>query len=288
MNGPEPTRGIRGWLQLVRPPNLFSVPGDVLVGAAAVGAFSAPGQLIALSLGSIALYAFGLVLNDLVDRREDAAERPNRPLPSGAVSVSGAMGLAAVCALAGTGLAAAVSPRTALAAVVVVSLVCCYNVTKRILVWGEVCMGSCRTANVLLGACLIAGWGQALGPALALGAYIFLVAWIARHETTRTPHPHEVAALAAIPIVLPFCSGNLDALAWAIYAVFVIRHVQACTRLASLQDAAGVPPLIGLLIRNYILLQASFVAAFGQPVVAFVLCACIPVAGWVARRFYGS
>ncbi|NED17920.1 prenyltransferase, partial [Streptomyces sp. SID9913] len=62
----------------MRLPALFTVPGDALAGAAAVGA--RPGVRTLLAVGSsVCLYEAGMALNDWADREEDARERPHRP-----------------------------------------------------------------------------------------------------------------------------------------------------------------------------------------------------------------
>lgn len=62
--------------------------------------------LLGSALCGLGLYAFAAVLNDLVDRRRDAALHPARPLPSGRVSISRASAmLVAMLGLALTGAA---------------------------------------------------------------------------------------------------------------------------------------------------------------------------------------
>ncbi|MFE1886870.1 UbiA family prenyltransferase, partial [Streptomyces diastatochromogenes] len=94
----------RAWVELLRLPALFTVPGDALAGAAAVRV--RPNRRTALAVGSsLCLYEAGMTLNDWADRAEDAVERPHRPLPSGRVRPGAA--LAAACALTAAGLALA-------------------------------------------------------------------------------------------------------------------------------------------------------------------------------------
>src|SRR4051794_24098067 len=97
----RPPSALRAWMQLLRPPNLFTVPGDPLAGY-----LFANHGFLSRSLGwamtaSLLLYSAGLVLNDLADEAEDRRERPSRPLPSGSVPPAGAWALAIVLALAG-------------------------------------------------------------------------------------------------------------------------------------------------------------------------------------------
>src|SRR5438132_6940273 len=94
---------LKAWLQLVRAPNLFTVPGDPLAGylLASPGGARPSGALFCVIAASLCLYTYGLVLNDLADLAEDRRDRPFRPLPSGAVNPRTAAQAASLLALAG-------------------------------------------------------------------------------------------------------------------------------------------------------------------------------------------
>ena len=79
--------------ELVRLPAVLSVPGDVLVGAAASGQVGNVGRTAGLVASSSCLYLAGMALNDYADREVDAVERPGRPIPSGRVSPGFALGV---------------------------------------------------------------------------------------------------------------------------------------------------------------------------------------------------
>ena len=112
---------LRAWLQLIRPPNLFTVPGDAIAGNLIAG--GVPGcapdlqQVLLPALAVLFLYVGGLIGNDLADLAEDARDRPFRPLPGGRVSCAQARVAAVLCALTGLLLALAASRATFLAAV---------------------------------------------------------------------------------------------------------------------------------------------------------------------------
>ncbi len=103
--------GRGGWsltpyVQLLRLPNLFTAMADVAMGFLFVRASWAwnPAPinlrpigawvLALLALASALLYAAGVVLNDVFDLERDRRERPERPLPSGRVSLRGPAGSA--------------------------------------------------------------------------------------------------------------------------------------------------------------------------------------------------
>ncbi|WP_257137205.1 UbiA family prenyltransferase, partial [Streptomyces sp. b62] len=98
-----PRQRLRAWAELLRVSALFSVPGDAVAGAAAVG--RRPGRGTALAMGaSLCLYEAGMALNDWADRDEDAVDRPHRPIPSGRISPAAALGAAGVLTAAGLAL----------------------------------------------------------------------------------------------------------------------------------------------------------------------------------------
>ena len=108
---------LHAWLQLVRLPNLFTVPGDPLVGyVLALWTLHGPeptpislGQALWVVLASVTLYAGGLISNDLFDLEEDRRDRPERPLPSGRVSVRSALVAAIVMFIGGIACSTSVS-----------------------------------------------------------------------------------------------------------------------------------------------------------------------------------
>ena len=76
------------WLQLLRLPNVFTAVADVTMGFLVTPTGFEPKQNFALLVvASSLLYLSGMVLNDVFDAEIDADERPERPIPSGRVSL---------------------------------------------------------------------------------------------------------------------------------------------------------------------------------------------------------
>ena len=210
---PRPAHG-NAWLRLFRLPNLLTVPGDVLAGfLLAPAASSAPGSRFLLALpAGLLLYAAGLALNDLFDYAEDLRDRPDRPLPSGAIARETAAAVALVFIWI-AGFFAAFGGALA----VVVPLVFCvvvYNVgLKRHAVLGPLFMGACRAGNLLLGAAAANGvWFAAPGPwlgALVLGLYVAGVTRLARNETAPDAKfpPERIGRLLGLLIPLQALLG---------------------------------------------------------------------------------
>jgi 4-hydroxybenzoate polyprenyltransferase len=158
---------LRAYLELLRPPNVMTAVADVLAGYAVAGLGN--GRALPWLLTATAcLYASGVVLNDYFDRRLDAVERPERPIPSGRVTPSGAAGLGAALLVAGVAAAGQATRAAALTAFVMAVLIVLYDAWgKRHAILGPLNMGLCRALNLVLGitavpAALAGHWPLAL------------------------------------------------------------------------------------------------------------------------------
>jgi 4-hydroxybenzoate polyprenyltransferase len=155
------TATLRAWAELLRISALFTVPGDALAGAAAIG--RRPGRGTALAVGaSLCLYEAGMALNDWADRDEDAVDRPHRPIPSGRITPGAA--LTAACALTAAGLSlAARAGRPALTvATGLAATVWAYDLHLKHTQAGPAAMATARALDLLLGA--TATWGAGAEP----------------------------------------------------------------------------------------------------------------------------
>lgn len=200
--------------QLVRLPNLPTALADITLAALAVSAL--PGSwltFLILLLASAALYMSGMAFNDYFDRDEDQRERPERPIPSGAVSPRLALLLATALMVCGVLLGTLaglvnVSVWSPIIAVILAVAILAYDGGMKRTVLGPVVMGSCRFLNVLLGT-TIAGAPSLLAVHLAtiVGLYIVGVTWFARTEARTSSRSALMGAsavmLAALLLALP-------------------------------------------------------------------------------------
>lgn len=210
------------WLRLFRASLLFTAVADVLVGYLIVSpshSLTPVLPLVLLVLASAALYTAGMVLNDVFDVEQDTRERPQRPIPSGAIALGTARSVGIGLLLAGIALAFAagyVPPQEAAhpwrggaVAVTLASCVVIYDgLLKRTLV-GPLFMGLCRFFNVLLGASLasanVAATAQTvffergqLLVAAAIGVYVLGITLFARTEAKQSNQARLVQAMAVM------------------------------------------------------------------------------------------
>ena len=93
---------IAPWLRFFRLPNLPTAPGDALAGAA----FMLPAgdatlaRAFAAAVGALFMYMYGLAVNDEIDANNDVEAAPDRPIPSGEISMKAARTVGCMCLIA--------------------------------------------------------------------------------------------------------------------------------------------------------------------------------------------
>lgn len=193
-------RELRAWLQLVRLPTVFTAMADVFLGfLAARQSFSPPEDFALLLAASSCLYLAGMLFNDVFDRKEDARLRPERPIPSGRVSLKSAV--IAGCVLMAGGIIAAARVGSGNSLVTAVALGACifaYDGGAKRTYWGPFVMGGCRFLNVLLGASVVSPFPElAAYMAAGLAVYVAGVTAFAKHEAERS-RPSKLASAALL------------------------------------------------------------------------------------------
>jgi 4-hydroxybenzoate polyprenyltransferase len=166
---------IRGYLELLRPPNVVTAMADVLAGYAVAGLGNSR-ALPWLLAATACLYAGGVVLNDFFDRRLDAVERPERPIPSGRVPAWHAAGLGSALLIAGVASAARATAPAAAIASGIAALVVLYDAWgKHQAAFGPLNMGLCRGLNLVLGMAAVPATISGHWP-LALLSFVYIAA----------------------------------------------------------------------------------------------------------------
>ncbi len=253
-------------LQLGRVSNLPTVASNVLTGAALSAATPGPLLLSAWVVALSLFYVGGMYLNDAFDRGWDAQHRPERPIPSGAVSAATvfaagfgmlAAGLGSVAGLAfgahGAGLPALLSA-LGLAFTIVI-----YDLHHKGNALGPLLMGSCRVlvyVSVALG--LGATWdATATRTALSLLGYLMGLTYVARQENLRALTQLWPLGLLAVPFALNLPHA-IDAQAGC-FALLLLAVLDAL-RLLFQAQRRDIPAAVGRLIAGISLLDALLVA----------------------------
>lgn len=298
------------WLQLVRVPNLLTVPGDPLAGYLLAAAPSGPPaggwRVLAVALACVLLYAGGVAGNDVADLEEDRRDRPARPLPSGRIAPRAARSAVTILTLLGIGAAFLAGLRCGAVALALAAAIGLYNTrAKHVARLAPFSMALCRLLSLSLGAALAARAEAPLRPLWILGGmavfgYIAAVSAIARTETSGAPVGPKrwlptliTGACGSLLLSLVFMIGRpAPTLAAVLFAAALAAvAIGATLRAAAAALPGQVPRSIGLWIFCLLPLQASWCAAAARPAGAMAAVALLvawPFAQRLGRRFHAS
>lgn len=300
---------VRAWAELLRISALFTVPGDALAGAAAVG--RRPDRSTALAMGaSLCLYEAGMALNDWADRDEDAVDRPHRPIPSGRITPRAALTSAGALTGAGLVLAARAGRPALTVATGLAATVWAYDLRLKHTPAGPAAMAAARGLDLLLGA-TATGAGRvdapaapraaaiaaalpaaALPAAALLGAHTYAVTTVSRHEAQGGSTTAPLAALAVVAGIGGSVVHERQAPRSAPARLLLTALTGAYLRTAArpLLHAAlnPSPPLtqraVGSGIRAMIPLQAALAARAGAAGSALAVMGLVPLAHALSRK----
>lgn len=279
------------YLELVRAPAVLTVLGDTLAGSVAAGHPWTPRRAL-LPLASACLYSGGMALNDWADRDLDAAERPERPIPSGRITPRRALGLSA--ALGATGLLLAGlggGVRSLAVAAPLTAGIWLYDAVLKDTPAGPAAMAACRGLDVLMGAGL--GRLRSAAPAaVTVAAHTASVTGLSRGEVHGASRGVAGAALATTLAVGAVSVAGAAARTTAVTTAVSTAAATAAylgtlvpAQVAAVREptAAHARTATGVGIRAMIPLQAAWAARSGSPVAASVI-GLVGLVGAVLRR----
>ena len=277
-------------LRLCRIGTWFSPAADVLAGASVAGvAFG--GDVGRAMLASVLVYGAGMVTNDVADRELDKKQRPERPLPSGQLSLAFAATLGAALFAA----AIAVSPCRAHHGLIA-ALVLVYDFLGKRVEWlGALNMGALRALNLGTGLVLARSAGDVdpvlqralLLAALCYGIYIVAVTVLGIFEDTPSVRGRAVATVQAAPPIVGFAGvAVVQAGWWPATALAAAPAIWFLRRNARTRDwsQAEIRKSMMYLLLGTMLYTSLLTLAAGRAPEALAIAVAIPVARAIARR----
>ena len=276
----EWTAAMLPYLRIVRAPAVFSALGDPLAGVLIAGGALTGSRASRLSGAAGLIYLAGMALNDFADREEDARDRPERPIPSGALPPRTAALLGGSLLLGGVAMAHSAGARWSGGALA--ALVVAYDFPlKHSSTLGPIAMGACRSASLLMGVEAVRGSMVAEGGehALMLGAYVAGLTLIARSETgvARSAELRGGALIVGAALLASVLRGGSRSLPWGVLAATLAGP--AVARALRAPGPATVGPAVGALVRAIPALDGSL-AATSAPVPTLVLASLLGLARW--------
>jgi 4-hydroxybenzoate polyprenyltransferase len=284
------------FLRLVRPANIVTSVADVLAGIAISGYFLTEKQeffaVFLLCISTIGLYGGGIVFNDVFDTELDKIERPERAIPSGAISKKEATLLGIILLGIGLSAAFAFSVRSGIIAFLILVFALVYNkFGKHHGFWGPLNMGICRGMNLLLGVSIVS---LSLQNLYFLGLipliYIFSITMISQGEVHGSSRSKLYAGAFLYLIVIgsilysAFVQQNIfyAALFLILFAWMIFRPL-----FAAIKDPIGknIGKAVKAGVISLILMDAAWASAYGQIFFAILIAMLLPLSLWLAKRF---
>lgn len=292
---------LASYATLVRLPNLFTAPPDIVVGGAlAVGVGHAvPADAVfGLGVASVLMYAAGTTLNDYVDASEDAHQRPERPIPVGEVSRHRALALGLVFLTAGVGIAViAAGTRAGVVAGLLALTILLYDGVLKGSAVSFLAMGATRGLNVLLGVTAALSptslplWAFAVPGIITV--YIAGVTWMAANETGTSDRADIapaiggviVAALGVVGILIVRSPRPVNAvLALLLLACFLGWTGRALRSAYTTPTPETIGPAVGACVLGLTALNGAFAATIDPMLALLAVVFLVPAEG-LSRAF---
>ncbi|WP_083338892.1 UbiA family prenyltransferase [Chromobacterium sphagni] len=252
--------------RLGRISNLPTVWSNVAAGAALSGQLPPPATLLLLLLALSLIYTAGMFLNDAFDRRIDAVERPERPIPSGQVSPLAVFASGFAMLGAGISLLACMGRASLIAGLLLAGCVLLYDLHHKRNAFSPLIMGLCRALVYITSA--LAVTGGRLPPPVWLGASVLLayligLTYAAKHENQgRIQRLLPLLGLAAPLLCLPLGPPSWPLL---ICLGLFLLWVGRCVWLAMFRRQRDIRTAVGGLIAGISLSDALLMAAHDMP-----------------------
>lgn len=263
-------------LSLGRVSNLPTVWTNALAGVVLAGGSVDDPRVAWIAVAVSLCYVAGMYLNDAFDSDFDAQHRPERPIPSGAVSVQTvltagfAMLVAGVALLAVLGLAPGGTGWPPLAAgVALAGAIVLYDLHHKGNPVSAIVMGLCRALVYVAAASVVA---ERLPKEVWAGALLLLSYLVGLTHIARQEHLGRVANLwpllfLALPVVWgahAALAGGFVAALWLMFTAWVLYALSFLRR----RRPGDVPRAVGDLLAGICLWDALVIAQAGQPAVA--------------------
>jgi hypothetical protein len=257
------------WLQLARVSNTPTVVSNAVAGAVLASVEADVATVVLVAVAMALFYTAGMILNDLFDEEVDRVQRPERPIPSGAVSRPAALVAATGLFVVGLALLLVAGLAPFLAGLGLVGLIVLYDAWHKANALSPVLMGGCRALVYVVAALAVAEMVEleVWTAAAVLLLYIVGLTQVAKAEGGGLLAAWPMAAvLAAIGYWVGWVDSVAFALLLAVFAAWVVRSLWL----------VRVPRRIGQgvvsLIAGVSLFDALAVASAGGSLAAVAVC----------------
>jgi 4-hydroxybenzoate polyprenyltransferase len=269
-------RHLRTLVVLGRVSNLPTVWSNCLAGWWLGGAQNYQ-NLPWLFFGVSALYLGGMFLNDAFDADYDRQQRPERPIPSGAITVPVVWAWGMALLVLGAVSLIILGKTTGVLALVLLLCILLYDATHKVLTASPWLMGMCRFWIYIIagstGSWGINGWPIWCGA--ALGLYVAGLSLVAQRENSRGLVPYWPLALLTVPVVLALLMDVGESRTPALWlSLILVLWLARCTRTIFLGGGVNVGRIVSGLLAGIVLVDLLAVGPgpeYPNPLIAVFL-----------------
>jgi 4-hydroxybenzoate polyprenyltransferase len=190
-------------LVLGRVSNLPTVWSNCLAGWI-LGGTGTLDRLAWVCAGATLLYVAGMYFNDAFDATFDRQHRPERPIPSGAITATAVWQWGFVWLCGGLACVWHMGTTPAILATLLSAAIIVYDVVHKIFAFSPILMAACRFLLLLLAASIANSGvtGLTVWSGLVLAAYVIGLSFIAQRESTHMTLRYWPVLFLLLPIVL--------------------------------------------------------------------------------------
>lgn len=264
----------KDYLILIRLPNLFTLPSNILVGFVIASSLTITSyvQVLLLVTISILLYCVGLILNDLYDYNIDKKERPDRPLASGKITKRTAVGLVIAFSVLALGLSLIVSTPTFVISSILLALIFGYDKYLKETQVGPFTIAATRVMNVMLGASIgfsnIIGFPQFVILSFVLAitfVYVCLIGLVSRYEVHGFSKTIKLFLIPAIIATIIFLIVLFSFMGFFKYESLIILALFSFIMAITFynihkKDPLGIQQIVQNMILSIIVLDSTFLS----------------------------
>ncbi|HTQ50161.1 MAG TPA: UbiA family prenyltransferase [Candidatus Acidoferrales bacterium] len=216
-----------------------------------------------LIFGVSALYLGGMYLNDAFDAEYDRQHRPERPIPSGVISLPMVLGWGLAWLVLGAASLIIIGKTTGVLALILLFCIVLYDVMHKAITASPWLMGLCRFWIYVIagstGSWGINGWPIWCGAALAV--YVTGLSLVAQRENSRGPIPYSPLALLAGPVLLALVMNTGDYRIQAIgFSFILVLWVARCARTIFQGSRVNVGRIVSGLLAGIVLVDLLAIA----------------------------
>jgi 4-hydroxybenzoate polyprenyltransferase len=287
----------RQYLLLIRLPNIFTTPSNILTGylAAVSVAQASSTQLLELTISSAFLYVAGIVFNDYFDIEIDRRERPSRPLPSGTISRRRALAIAVGALLIGNVIALFLGLVSLAVSIGLSIAIFAYDYRLKRGKLGPFAMGSTRFLNVILGASPLLLFTTStsniviLTAAASMFLYVLAITLLSKNEAS-----DDKPKLIIISLIISGVIGVIISLGFFVqfhWAFLLNLSIFAAMMIFSfkqhlVKDSPCVQKAVRNMVISIIVLDSVFISGTSGPFYGFTTLLLIVPTVLLAKKLY--